>query len=159
MNTTETEMEPKFQTKSLLGDNLPPMLEQLQEFLLFPFPYLIGMNNTYILYEFKGDEFYIDLITTEPEHRGKGGTSHVMNYLCELADQTNTTISLIPCDTFNQTGFGFFETPLQRVRNHIYKIASKRKGKLTLRRLIKWYERLGFVKQVDSDKMIRLPKV
>jgi GNAT superfamily N-acetyltransferase len=155
---TQTEKEVKVERKSLWGDDLPPMFEELKKFILFPYPFILGMNNTYIIYEFKGDDFYIDLITTDPDHRGKGETSYIMNYICEVADLTNTTISLVPDDTFSQSGFGFFETPLQRVRNHFYKMASKRKGKLTMKRLVMWYERLGFVKEEDSDRMVRKPK-
>lgn len=150
METTTNQTEIK--TTFNVADLLPPMLKPYAECMVSRGIMFIGGVAVIFKYDDEKKEFYLDLITSVLESRGSGEASFVLKHICEQADLNGVTMSLIPDNTFSK-GIG-----LPSLRDGIYKIASKKKGRLSMKALVSWYERNGFVKG-DGKLMIRTPRV
>ncbi len=144
----------KTQTMKTQIKLLPEMLQPYRECIIDRG--IMAVNNTAVIFDYDTEksEMYIDLIVTDPKHRGNGEGKFILEHICNQADSTNTILKLVPDNSFNTTGF----IDTKSFRSIFYKMASKSKNGLSKKLLTQWYERLGFVKQSDSNTMIRMPK-
>lgn len=98
----------------------------------------IMTNHVQLLFEIKEDSMLLECISTHSDDRKQGHGSEMMEIAVELADETNTVLSL---QVANVTGNG-----LMMGQHPVIGAGMVKKNKILTSALPKWYEKFGFVK-------------
>ncbi|HIP31400.1 MAG TPA: GNAT family N-acetyltransferase [Crocinitomicaceae bacterium] len=85
----------------------------------------------------KEDKIHLECIAVNPDERRKGNGRKLMGYLTELADETNTIVSL-EVSTVGSKGM--------MMPHPVVELGSSKKNKIPVRSLPKWYGKFGFKK-------------
>jgi ribosomal protein S18 acetylase RimI-like enzyme len=111
-------------------------------------------NHVQVLFEIKEESMHLECISTYSEDRKKGHGSEIMNIAIELADETNTTVTL---QVANVTGNGY-----NMGQHPVIGAGMNKKDKILTSALPRWYAKFGFTKSPSYTQkkrdMIYTPK-
>lgn len=99
--------------------------------------------NSYVFFLINEESVVLECISTPVDERGKGSGTKFLKVICEVAKATCTNITLRACDvTINS----FMMPPFAIAHG------AKKKGKIPVKDLPKWYEKFGFEKVKSPGK-------
>jgi ribosomal protein S18 acetylase RimI-like enzyme len=116
--------------------------------------YWIMTNHVQLLFKIQEDSMHLECISTYVDDRKQGHGSEMMKIAAEIADETNTILSL---QVANVTGNGY-----NMGQHPVIGSGMNKKDKIPVGSLPKWYEKFGFTKSPSYTEkkrdMIYKPK-